>query len=169
MELLELLRNIELLQGIILLAGLVLVIIEMFNPGFGVPGITGGILLLAGVVMTAKSFTQAMILILILLAILGAALGFVLRSARKGHLKKRIVLSHSERREYGYVATENHDIVPGSAGIAVTVLRPSGAADFNGARMDVVSNGAFISPGSKIRVVRVEGRRIVVADRKSVV
>ena len=51
----------------------------------------------------------------------------------------------------------------GLAGIARTALRPSGRAEFGGRTLDVVSDGGFIETGVAVRVVALEGARIVVA------
>ena len=50
----------------------------------------------------------------------------------------------------------------GKSGEAITDLRPSGSARFNGKRFDVVSRGEYISKGSTVAVLSVEGNRIVV-------
>jgi len=47
-------------------------------------------------------------------------------------------------------------------GMAVTQLRPSGAALINGRRVDVVSEGQLIEKGTPIKVVAIEGMRVVV-------
>ena len=43
-----------------------------------------------------------------------------------------------------------------------TVLRPAGMADFDGVKLEVLAEGEFIEAGKPVRVVRVEGRKIVV-------
>ncbi|MEM8931500.1 MAG: NfeD family protein [Acidobacteriota bacterium] len=50
----------------------------------------------------------------------------------------------------------------GAEGVATTDLRPAGLATIGGERVDVVSDNVFIDAGSPVRVVEVEGRRIVV-------
>ncbi len=50
----------------------------------------------------------------------------------------------------------------GLAGIARTDLRPSGRAELGGRMHDVVSDGTYIAAGAPVRVVAVEGARIVV-------
>ena len=47
-------------------------------------------------------------------------------------------------------------------GVAVSPLRPSGTAEIGGKRLSVISDGQLIPQGSRIRVVLVEGNRIVV-------
>ena len=52
----------------------------------------------------------------------------------------------------------------GREGTTVTVLRPTGMAEFDGVKLNVVSDGEFIAQGKAIRVQSVEGNRIVVAE-----
>lgn len=162
MELMEILQSIDAFTAICFALGFILVVIEMFHPGFGAPGITGGILLVLGIVFTARSLTEALILLLIIIAILGVTLTFVLQSATKGKLSKILILSNSQRKDNGYIGTEDLNYFLDKEGVAATVLRPAGIADFSGVKMDVVSEGEYIQKGSRIRVIKVEGRKIVV-------
>ena len=41
-------------------------------------------------------------------------------------------------------------------------LRPAGTAEFDGERLDVVSEGEYLEAGTRVQIVRTEGRRIVV-------
>lgn len=164
MDILAFIYGISILQAVILISGMVLVIIEMFHPGFGAPGITGLILLVAGVVLIARNLLEAFILIIIIIAVLGTALALVLKSATKGHLSKTLILNTELKKEAGFVGTEDLDIFLGKEGSAMTVLRPSGTGDFDDVKLDVVTQGEFISMGSRIKVIKVEGRRIVVKE-----
>jgi membrane-bound serine protease (ClpP class) len=47
-------------------------------------------------------------------------------------------------------------------GVAQTNLRPSGMALIEGKRVDVVTEGPMIEKGTSVRVVAVEGLRVVV-------
>jgi membrane-bound serine protease (ClpP class) len=63
----------------------------------------------------------------------------------------------------GYVSSPESDRRwLGKTGIAISPLRPAGIAEFEGARVDVVSDGDFVDAGSTIVVTRVDGNRIVV-------
>ena len=50
----------------------------------------------------------------------------------------------------------------GKSGVAKTALRPSGSALIEGERVDVVTEGNLIEAGTPLRVVAVEGLRVVV-------
>ncbi|HEY5740939.1 MAG TPA: NfeD family protein [Terrimicrobiaceae bacterium] len=51
----------------------------------------------------------------------------------------------------------------GEEGVASTILRPAGKAEFGAALVDVVTDGEFLDRGAKIRVTKVEGDRVIVA------
>ena len=51
----------------------------------------------------------------------------------------------------------------GRVGVAATVLRPTGAMAIDGQRLDVVTEGAFVEAGTPVRVLYVQGPRVVVA------
>ena len=156
--------GLGILSLIFLLTGLGFVIFEMFHPGFGAPGIIGAILLIASVLLYAKSPLQALIMIIIIMAILGVALTFVLVSATKGHLARNLVLYESLDKNDSYSNAEDLEYLVDKEGFALTVLRPSGTADFDGVLLDVVTEGSFLPKESKIKIVKVEGNRIVVRE-----
>ena len=148
---------------IILALGLVLVVVELFLPGFGIPGITGVALLVLGVVLGSDSVLEAVLLSLGVLIILCILLTISIRSAAKGKfLRSPLVLNDAATREDGYSTGKDLNAFLGCEGTALSVLRPSGTGEFNGVRLDVVTQSEFIPKGSKIKVVGVVGRRIVV-------
>jgi membrane-bound serine protease (ClpP class) len=55
----------------------------------------------------------------------------------------------------------------GKTGQAATDLRPSGTAIIDDKRVDVVTRGDYIEKGSQIRVIDVEGSRVVVRKTES--
>jgi len=150
-----------------IVAGIVLVIIEMLQPGIGAPGIIGALLLIAGVILYAQNPLQALIMVMVILAILGAALVLILYSASKGRLYRRIVLHDSIEDDTEFSAVEDLNYFVGSEGRALTVLRPSGTADFNGVKLDVVSEGEYIPKDAIIVITKVERNRIVVRRKNS--
>jgi membrane-bound serine protease (ClpP class) len=81
-------------------------------------------------------------------------------------LSKKLILWTAARHENGFSTTADTTPLTGREGIAVTILRPAGTGEFDGQRLDVVSEGAFIDRGVKIRIIRTEGRRIVVEPVK---
>lgn len=162
----ELIQSIGLLTVIFFGLGFLLVIIEIFAPGFGVPGLLGILFLVAGVIVTAETLLQALVLIIIILAILGVLTSILLKSASKGRLSKKILLSTSINKEEGYIGTSDMQFFLDKIGTTLTILRPAGTVDFDGVKLDVVSEGNFIPKDTKVKVIKVEGRRIVVRQVK---
>jgi membrane-bound serine protease (ClpP class) len=50
----------------------------------------------------------------------------------------------------------------GQSGTARSMLRPAGKAEFAGHTVDVITEGDFIDPGSAVRIIAVDGLRVVV-------
>ena len=65
------------------------------------------------------------------------------------------------------VLAHGPQVAPGLAGVALTDLRPSGKALFGERLVDVVSLGDFIEAKTPIRVIEVEGARVVVVSAAS--
>jgi membrane-bound serine protease (ClpP class) len=81
---------------------------------------------------------------------------------------RQLVLETDMDSEEGYASAPARDRLQlGLTGVARSPLRPAGVADINGARVDVVSEGAFIEAGAVIEVTRVDGNRIVVREPRA--
>lgn len=146
-----------------LVLGLGLVLYEMFTPGLHLPGILGVMALIAAVVLRAKTVTDGVITLLIVLVILIVFAILFWRSLTKGKLSRSVVvLKESISGSSTERADEEIRSLVGREGIVLSTLRPAGNADFDGLRMDVVSDGEFIQKGARVRVVRVEGLRVLV-------
>lgn len=160
-----LLGNIPML--IMLLLGVGLLVVEMYIPGFGAPGILGSVLLVLGFVLLKPTLAQGLLLFVILAAILCVALSICLYSASKGRLSKsKLVLNDVAVPPE---AAENNDLnyFIGREGVAHTALRPAGIGEFDGVKLNVVSDGEFIRQGQPIRVQSVAGNRIVVTIKEN--
>ena len=147
------------------LIGIGLMVLEAFMPGFGLPGISGIILEVVAVVLTWMNHgpVAALGMTLIILSILAIAISMSLRSAANGKLSRsKMVLNDTESNEAGYRSTEDLDVFLGKEGVTTTVLRPTGMAEFDGVRLNVVSDGMFIAQGVRVKIVRVDGNRILV-------
>lgn len=153
---------------ICVVAGLALLIVEVFMPGFGLPGISGIILLMisAGLLWMRSGPLAALGLVVVIVALVAILLSVALKSAASGRLSKSpLILKQEERPEEGYVAANSDmSVFVGREGITQTVLRPTGIADFEGVRLNVISDGMYIKQGAKVRIARVEGSRIVVDE-----
>lgn len=52
----------------------------------------------------------------------------------------------------------------GAVGVAVSTLRPAGKAQFGEEFLDVVAEGDFVEPGTRLQIIEIEGNRIVVKE-----
>jgi membrane-bound serine protease (ClpP class) len=97
--------------------------------------------------------------LVLLTVIIGLLVGgyFYLRFFPTSRLAK-LFTSHSTVGELG---VERPDLLQ-QTGTALTQLRPSGTALINGKRVDVVTEGGLIEKGTPVKVVAVEGLRVVV-------
>ncbi|MBR2571624.1 MAG: hypothetical protein IKE30_05795 [Clostridia bacterium] len=143
-----------------MIVGFALLVVEMYIPGFGAPGISGTILVIAGVALKAKSISEALIIIVILAVLLCVALSISIHTASRGRLaKSKLVLRNVSK---GPSAESDLNYFVGQSGVAKTILRPAGIAEFDGVKLNVVTEGDFIPAGTPVKVNRVEGKRIVV-------
>jgi len=160
-------EGIDTLSAILFVLGLLLLIAEMFMPGFGIAGGTGLVLLITGIILTARTPFEAAMMVLFLILLTALVLAVILRSAKKGKLAKKMILHSAARHENGFRTSSDTSGLVGLEGVALTVLRPAGSGGFDGQRLDVVTEGVFLDKGTKIRIVRTEGRRIVVIPIES--
>jgi membrane-bound serine protease (ClpP class) len=154
-----------LLIAALLAIGMVLLFAEVaIIPGFGIAGISAIVFILAGGATAWVRYGPVWGMGSLILAG-GLAIGIIVIAPRtragKGLvLRTAITSQHSGDSDYASLE--------GKAGVALTPLRPAGAADIGGRRVDVVTDGQFIDSGRKIKVVMVEGARVVVALSDSV-
>ncbi len=156
------LEQIELLQAIILIVGLLLLLVEMFVPGFGIAGGSGVVLLIIGIFLTASSPFEAMVMFVLLIVLVAVVLTIVLKSAKSGRLSRTLILQSSSKKEEGYISSNDPSALIGKTGRAMTHLRPAGTGDFEGKRIDIVSDGGFIDKGETVRIINAYGSRVVV-------
>lgn len=143
---------------LLLIAGLVLMLLETILPGM-VAGLVGFGCLVAGVVISYKDFgprTGSLVLFLVLAMLLAAGLLWI-----RFFPHSRLGQAFVSRRTVGNLGVERPELVH-QTGTAVTNLRPSGTALINDHRVDVVTEGTLIERGTAVKVVAVEGLRVVV-------
>ena len=166
----------EWLELILFGLGLACIAIEVFVvPGFGVFGVGGLAMTVLGVVLMSQTFVipqnayQLGELTRGLWIALGGALGMI-----GGFIAIRLLFPHvpvlsglaMEAPDAAAVdmaerLADYSDLV-GVSGEATTPLRPSGKARFGDQIVQVVSDGAALSAGERVRVTEVHGTRIVV-------
>lgn len=143
--------------------GIGLVIVEMLTPGLGAPGVCGVLALLAGVVLQADSFLEGMITLFIIIVLLFISGIIIFKSFNSGKLSKsKIMLNDVIDGTSKTLSEEDAQKLIGFHGIALNDLRPSGYADFDGKRLDVVTRGEFVKKGEKVEIMDIDGVKIMV-------
>lgn len=142
----------------LLVTGAVLLLLETVLPGL-VAGAIGFCCLIGGVTMayvnlgtTAGNWT-----------LLGVGVGLVLGTFlwAKYFPDSRAARIFVSEQQVGELGVGDATLV-NQTGVAHSSLRPCGTAIIGGKRLDVVTEGGFIEPATPIKVVAVEGLRIVV-------
>jgi membrane-bound serine protease (ClpP class) len=162
---------------IVFVIGVVLVLFEFFAaPGTFLPGVIGTFLILGSVVwaMVDRWPSQTGLpsgdalqqpLFNLLVASGGAAVlaAVLMKFLPKTSFYRRLVLGASSASGPAItVPTVNLELHAGDIGVAATTLRPSGKATFRGDPYDVVTGGDFITQGTSVKVISVDGMRVIV-------
>ena len=175
------------LEVILFILGIGCIAMEVFVlPGFGVFGITGGLLTLVALVMACQTFSfdvqRNIEAVTYDLGTVGAAIAsvIVLALVANRYLPKmpffnRMVLSPPGAEDFdpdrprlrpefssSFANVAGFQGLLGAHGHANTVLRPAGKAEVDGRFVDVISDGPYINAGTPIEVVAVTGNRIIV-------
>ena len=159
------------------LLGVALLVLELLViPGFGLAGIAGILALFAALVMsvigsgaTPEFFMLAGGRMLLSLLVALIASFVLLRFMPRLPFGRQLIL-HSglgTGHEHGSAPASDRRWL-GKRGRTTSPLRPAGIADIEGARVDVVSEGGMIEPGTPIEVTRVDGNRIVVRQTTNI-
>ncbi|MFL5342342.1 MAG: NfeD family protein [Gemmataceae bacterium] len=174
--------EIVILAILLFLLGLALIAIEIFIlPGFGFVGISGIVLMLAGLGLatvermphtntdwldfgtTLMQFGAGLVV---------AAIGAIVfaRYLPNIPIANRMVLvppgEHPDSVEEppALPGVEISAALLGAIGTAATVLRPAGMARFGEQYVDVVTEGSYVPAGARVQVIEVEANRIVVKE-----
>ena len=155
------------------LTGLALILLEVLViPGFGIAGI-GGIglmiyglylLLLPDIPVGEEVLGQAMDGFLI--GLVGAVIGLVLlvKLMIKTKFWEQLTAPDTQKKEDGYSNTFGWESLQGETGISDTDLHPSGWVRVKDQRIFVVSEGEFIEEGKEIKILSVDGNRVLVRE-----
>ena len=146
-----------------LLVGVALLVLEVFVPGFGLPGISGLALLTAGIIITWSTYgpVAGLAVTLIALALAGIAISVSVKSGATGKMSKSALILNGTTPAVDHEDTES---LLGRQGTTLTVLNPVGIAEFDGVRLNVVSEGTYLAKGAKVQVTKVEGAKIIVRE-----
>jgi membrane-bound serine protease (ClpP class) len=142
----------------LILAGGALLLLETVLPGM-IAGLIGFGCLVAGVALAYMNFdarTGNLVLLLVVSGLVAGTLCWM-----KFFPESRIARVFISQKTVGEIGTEKPELLD-QTGTALTTLRPSGTAVIDGKRVDVVTEGSLIERGATVKVVAVEGMRVIV-------
>jgi membrane-bound serine protease (ClpP class) len=150
--------------------GLIALGVEVFIiPGFGLAGIAGILAVVASMVLammggypTSGDIAQALAVLGASLFISAAVIYTWLRHLPNSGRFSGLLLKGAGTRQEGFTTAPSRPELVGRDGVAITDLRPSGTARIAEERVDVVTEGEYVSQGSRVQVVRSDGYRHVV-------
>ncbi len=146
---------------ILFVAGLTLLFSEFLLPG-GFLGVLGGLAVVASVIIGWIRFPEYGLFIFggeFIGVVLGLMLGFYVMT--KTGMYNRLVMGDEQVKEAGYYSPSEDPALVGQLATVQTALRPAGSIAHEGKRIDAVSDGTFIDAGKTVRVIQVEGHRVV--------
>ena len=161
---------------LIILAGIALIIVEIaVIPGFGIAGIGGIALILWGLYALLLPDTpvgpeiEAMAMWGFIIGIIGGLIGLVLlfKLMTKTAFWQKLTAPGVEGAEAGYSSSVGWETLVGLVGKTLSDLRPSGWITVDDQRVFVVSEGDFIEKNCKVKILSVDGNRVVVKKLNS--
>ena len=146
---------------ILFITGFLLLVIEIIVPGFGLPGISGIIMVVLGIIMAMESLGAAVFSISIALIVTFATVTILIKKGFQSNLLRKVILSTNI--DEGMISSfSQYDELIGRQIETLTDLKPSGFADLDGKRTDVMSESGYIEAATTVEIVKVEGSKIIV-------
>ncbi|MBD3879260.1 MAG: hypothetical protein SR1Q5_06200 [Quinella sp. 1Q5] len=102
---------------------------------------------------------------MIAIAVLGIFIVLYLgsRSSKKNAgMLEELVLDERQQNRDGYTSVIDKSKFLGAIGVCVTDLRPAGTITIEGEPVDVVTEGSFVKSGDSVKVINVDGSRVLV-------
>jgi len=166
-------------EVLIFVLGLIFIVFELFVfPGFGIPGITGVVLIFSSLVLallgnirfSLDGVLPIQLFRAVMIVLGGMGLGVTLiiyltsKIGKPGMLNKAAL--HADEEGFVSVPMEPLQLV-GKTAVAATILRPSGKILLEGAYYDAVSLKGFIEKGEEVVVKRYENFQLYVMRKES--
>lgn len=139
-----------------------LMLIEFFVIGM-ILGAIGVMLFGASIlVVSGNAFLYSVFLAVILVMVIIEWVIFVKYKKRKIPFLNRLILNDATDKESGYTSFDDRSHLVGEIAVTHTVLRPSGTIRLGDERIDAVAEGSYIPADVKVKIIFVEGTRVVV-------
>jgi membrane-bound ClpP family serine protease len=153
------------LAYILIAAGFLLMVAELFIPSGGILSVLSATGILVGVAMTFSHSTPVGLWTLLGVGLaLPVAMTLAFHYWPKTPIGKRMFLAAPDEEATMASLPENveREQLRGQIGQALSALRPAGVVDFNGRRIDCMTEGIMVPQGQTVRCVDVKNGRVIV-------
>jgi len=103
---------------------------------------------------------------MIIIAVLGIFVVLYLsnskNSKKNASMLDELVLDERQQNQDGYTSVIDKSKFLGAVGVCVTDLRPAGTIIVDNEPLDVVTEGNFVKQGCKVKIINVDGSRVLV-------
>lgn len=143
--------------------GFFLIVADLFIPSGGVLSAAGALAMIASIVCCFLVSTRLGALAAVVVLVLSPfAILALLRVWPHTVVGKRMTLTAVATTATAPAPVPQRVLRPGDRGVAVSELRPAGICEFNGERVEAISDRGLVTPGTTVVVVSVEDHRPVV-------
>jgi len=147
---------------ILSVVGIVAVLTELVLPG-GILGVIGALCLVGAVIATYAAYgATAGTIALALLVVIGLiSLYLWMRLFHRLPFMKQLILNDAVGIDAGMQEKQR---MTGRTGTVLTDLMPSGRGEFDGEKIDIVTEGPAIRRGARVEIVETRGPSIIVRE-----
>ena len=147
-------------------AGLIAIILEVFVPAAGIIGIAGVGSIIASIVIAYQRLGSLVgsIYLAVVLVLVPVFIVLYFKFFPRSPMGRWLINQDRQDAGKGYASftPEKYSELAGKEGTSLTVLRPVGMVLIEGQKYSAVTGGEYIEKDKQVRVVKVEGSRVVV-------
>ncbi|MCU7556880.1 NfeD family protein [Macrococcus capreoli] len=157
-------NQMEALSIILFIGGITLVVLELFVVG-AILGLLGTGCIITSFLLIGDNISKMGFFVTICIIIAIIEWVILVKVLKKSiPIFSKVVLYDSTSKESGYTSHDDRSYLLNQTATTLTELRPSGIIIHEGQRIDAVSDGAFIKREQQVRIIEVEGTRVVVKE-----
>lgn len=149
---------------VLIALGLVLLVAELFVPTSGTLFLACSVCLLAGIVMSFYygDASTGMVTLLCVFVAVPALATVAMYFWPRTPMGRRLILRDQDATIAQMPVNLELEALRGRYARAMSDLRPAGAAEFDGRRIDVITEGMMVTAGDWVRCVEVKAGKVVV-------
>jgi membrane-bound ClpP family serine protease len=145
--------------------GFLLLVAELFLPSGGILPVLSLASIIVGVAMIFRhDITTGVYTLVGVGVVLPAVAGLLLYLWPRTPIGRRLILPPSAEDDTMAALPANQELegLKGRFGKTISALRPAGVVDFDGRRVDTLTEGMMVEPGQWVRVVDVRAGKVIV-------